>query len=63
MRIFRLHRRHRRADDYAGSLIQNNRWNPAGIAMLYCSTALSLACLEILVHVNPKYESIGFPLK
>jgi RES domain-containing protein len=51
MRIYRLHRRHRAADDYQGSLIQPNRWNPAGVPMLYCSSALSLACLEVLVHV------------
>ena len=53
MRIFRLHRGHRAAADYQGSLIQPNRWNPAGVPMLYCSAALSLACLEILVHLGP----------
>jgi RES domain-containing protein len=53
MRIFRLHRGHRRADDYAGSLIQPSRWNPPGTPMLYCTTALSLACLEVLVHLSP----------
>lgn len=53
MRLFRLHRRHRAAADYHGSLIQPNRWNPAGVPMLYCSAALSLACLEILVHLGP----------
>jgi RES domain-containing protein len=51
VQIYRLHRRHRAADDYQGSLIQPNRWNPAGVPMLYCSSALSLACLEVLVHV------------
>jgi RES domain-containing protein len=53
MRIFRLHRGHRAAADYQGSLIQPNRWNPAGVPMLYCSAALSLACLEVLVHLEP----------
>jgi RES domain-containing protein len=53
MRIFRLHRGHRAAADYQGSLIQANRWNPAGVPMLYCSGALSLACLEVLVHLGP----------
>src|SRR5580700_6414149 len=53
MRIFRLHRGHRAAADYQGSLIQPNRWNPVGVPMLYCSTALSLACLEVLVHLGP----------
>jgi RES domain-containing protein len=53
MRLFRLHRGHRAAADYQRSLIQPNRWNPAGVPMLYCSGALSLACLEILVHLGP----------
>jgi len=53
MRLFRLHRGHRAAADYQGSLIQSSRWNPAGVPMLYCSTALSLACLEALVHLGP----------
>jgi RES domain-containing protein len=53
MRIFRLHRRHRKAADYGGSLIQPNRWNPVGVPLLYGSTALSLACLEVLVHLGP----------
>ena len=34
-------------------MIQPNRWNPAGVPMLYCSGALSLACLEVLVHLAP----------
>ncbi len=53
MRLIRLHRLHRAAADYQGSLIQPNRWNPAGVPMLYCSGALSLACLEVLVHLGP----------
>jgi RES domain-containing protein len=53
MRLFRLHRRNRAAADYQGSLIQPNRWNPAGVPMLYCSATLSLACLEVLVHLGP----------
>jgi RES domain-containing protein len=54
MRIYRLHRRQRAAGDYQGSLIQPNRWNPARVPMLYCSPSLSLACLEVLVHVAPE---------
>ena len=53
MRIFRLHRSHRSAANYDGSLILGSRWNPAGVPMLYCSTVLSLACLEVLVHLGP----------
>ena len=53
MRIFRLHRGQRLAADYSGSLLYPNRWNPAGTAMLYSSATLSLACLELLVHLPP----------
>lgn len=53
MRIFRLHRRQRAAHDYSGSLRFAGRWNPAGTPILYASTALSLACLELLVHLSP----------
>jgi RES domain-containing protein len=53
VQLYRLHRRHRAAGDYQGSLIQPNRWNSAGIPILYCSSALSLACLEVLVHLAP----------
>jgi len=53
MRIYRLHRRQRAASDYSGSLRFAGRWNPAGTPILYASTALSLACLELLVHLSP----------
>jgi RES domain-containing protein len=53
MRIFRLHRRRRPAADFSGSLLFAGRWNPAGTPLLYASTALSLACLELLVHLAP----------
>jgi RES domain-containing protein len=60
MRIFRLHRRQRAASDYSGSLRFASRWNPAGTPMLYASTALSLACLELLVHVSPDQIPLDF---
>ncbi len=60
MRVFRLHRRNRPAADYHGSLIQPNRWNPAGVPMLYCSAALSLACLEVLVHLTAELIPLDY---
>jgi RES domain-containing protein len=30
------------------------RWNPPGYAAVYCAGSLALACLEILVHVDPE---------
>src|SRR6476659_8723313 len=60
MRIFRLHRRQRAASDYSGSLRFASRWNPAGTPMLYASTALSLAALELLVHLSPDQIPIDY---
>ena len=34
-------------------MLYSNRWNMAGTPMLYASTSLALACLEILVHLKP----------
>src|SRR5947209_17003678 len=53
MHLFRLHRAQRRAADYGGSLLYANRWNQAGTPMLYASSSLALACLEVLVHLTP----------
>ncbi len=50
MRVYRLHRAHRSASDYTGSLLYPGRWHPKGTPILYFSAALSLACLEQLVH-------------
>jgi RES domain-containing protein len=60
MRIFRLHRAQRAASDFSGSLIYQGRWNPAGTPMLYASTALSLSCLELLVHLTPNLMPMDY---
>jgi RES domain-containing protein len=52
MLIYRLHRAVRAAGDYAGALLAGGRWNPPGTAILYTAQHLSLACVEILVHVD-----------
>ena len=36
-----------------GACIFEGRWNSAGVRMVYCSEHLSLAALEILVHIQP----------
>lgn len=36
-----------------GARVYEGRWNSAGVLMVYCSEHLSLAALEILVHVQP----------
>jgi RES domain-containing protein len=50
LRIVRIHRSTRAANNYDGSLQYANRWNPKGTPMLCASTTLSLCCLETLVH-------------
>lgn len=36
-----------------GARLFEGRWNSAGVAMVYCSEHVSLAALEILVHIQP----------
>jgi len=38
--------------DATGALRRGGRWNSPGVAVLYCSSSLSLACLEALVHIR-----------
>lgn len=37
-----------------GARLWGGRWNPPGLAVVYCSESLSLACLEMLVHADPE---------
>ncbi len=48
MLIYRLHLSVRSAADYR----VGGRWNRPGTPMLYASQHLSLACLEVLVHLD-----------
>jgi RES domain-containing protein len=50
--VYRLHRAPRAPADYTGAMLAGGRWNPIGAAMLYTARHLSLACLEILVHLD-----------
>ncbi|HEY1755857.1 MAG TPA: RES family NAD+ phosphorylase [Bryobacteraceae bacterium] len=60
MAVIRLHGRQRAASNYDGSLLYPGRWNPVGTPMLYASTSLSLACLEILVHLSPRQTPVSY---
>jgi len=49
------------ADDLSGEGARRTggRWNRKGTAMVYCSSSISLACLETVVHLA---GSAGLPL-
>ena len=52
MTIYRLHRAGRATADYTRTELYGGRWNPPGVPMLYATSSLSLACLEVLVHLD-----------
>lgn len=43
-----------------GARLYGGRWNKKGMAMLYFSESLSLALLEILVHIDFKFLTSDF---
>jgi RES domain-containing protein len=49
---YRLFRKKYSALDSRGAFLAGGRWNHKGVHMLYASSSLSLACLEILVHIR-----------
>jgi RES domain-containing protein len=52
MTVYRMHRSARAAKDYTGAMLGGGRWNPIGTPMLYAAQHLSLACIEVLVHID-----------
>lgn len=53
MRVWRLARRVFPALDGEGARRAGGRWNAPGRAVVYASSTLSLAILELLVHTDP----------
>jgi len=47
-----MHRSARAAKDYTGAMLGGGRWNPIGTPMLYTAQHLSLACIEVMVHID-----------
>ena len=59
MQVYRMHRAARAAGDYTGAMLAGGRWNSIGAPMLYTARYLSLACIEVLVHLD-KSQLQGF---
>jgi RES domain-containing protein len=56
MKIWRLCREVYAADAFTGegSRLFGGRWNSRGVPMVYASTSLALAAIELFVHVEPQ---------
>jgi RES domain-containing protein len=52
VRVWRLARLPFAALDGTGARLYGGRWNRRGLAMVYCSEHLSLAVLEVMVHLE-----------
>jgi RES domain-containing protein len=52
MTIVRLYRSRFSPKDATGAKLHGGRWNSPGLAVLYASSTLALACLETLVHIR-----------
>lgn len=57
MRLWRISRFRERARTFDGEGARQfpGRWNPSGVPLVYTSSSLSLATLEILVHAEKRH--------
>jgi RES domain-containing protein len=58
MRIWRLCRAPHAADAFSGEGARRfgGRWNTRGVPMVYCSSSLALAAIELFVHIEPNLQ-------
>jgi len=58
MRVWRISRKRHAATAFSGegARLFAARWNPAGVGMVYTSLSLSLAVVEVFVHLDPDDE-------
>ena len=56
MRIWRICRERYAADAFSGegARLYGGRWNSRGVPMVYASTSLALAAIELFVHIEPR---------
>ena len=60
IRVWRIVKARRRAFDGEGARLAGGRWNRAGVPVVYASSTLALAALEVLVHMEPKEAFEGY---
>ena len=55
MRLWRICKARHAAAAFTGegTLLYTGRWNPVGVRMVYTSTSLALAAVELFVHLDP----------
>lgn len=55
MRVWRICKERFAAGAFSGegARLFSGRWNPAGVGMVYTSLSLSLAAIEVFVHLEP----------
>jgi RES domain-containing protein len=64
MKVWRISKRRHAATAFSGEgpRLAAGRWNPAGVPMVYTSSSLSLAVVEVFVHLDaaesPDFVSI-----
>src|ERR1019366_694429 len=58
MRVFRICRGRSAADAFPGEGARRfgGRWNSRGVPMVYCSSSLALAAIELFVHLEPNLQ-------
>ncbi|MGD0912134.1 MAG: RES family NAD+ phosphorylase [Terracidiphilus sp.] len=58
MKVWRLCRAIHSAEAFSGEGARRfgGRWNSRGIPMVYCSSSLALAAIELFVHLDPSQQ-------
>ncbi len=61
MKVWRISKRLHAATAFSGegARLAAGRWNPAGVPLVYTSSSLSLALVEVFIHLDP-FESPDF---
>jgi RES domain-containing protein len=58
MKVFRICRERFATDAFSGEGARRfgGRWNSRGVPMIYCSSSLALATIELFVHLEPNLQ-------